>query len=456
MRVDSLPLLETIFVAVVMVLFVMLGGAHGEDGVWTLDQALAHALAHNPDLAENAANIEVAEQTRREVFGNFLPQLTGTAGYQYVDNVPAMEINIEPDLAIPNVPPIVIEKTVEMGDHDNWKAELALEQVLFASGRVYYGHQAASHRVDAARLQNEALRVAVARQTAEAFLGVLISQQVFEAQSESLARAQAHLKHVQNRFDAGAASRFEFLRAQVEVDNIEPEVSRARQAIALAGEGFRRAMGLSPDAPVQVTGKLATQKVDPNKSAARQKARAGRAEFDAYQAGEKAYRSAAGGRLGEMLPAVMLTGTYGYQKPYYFDADGDTNWTVGAGIQIPLFDGLKAYRGREANLARAAGMRRARQRFSADVENQISAAILGLDEADVRIQTTQANVDRALTMVGIAEESYAHGALTSLDVIDAQLAATGARLAHLRALYDYRVAKVRLAAATGDLQAIGR
>jgi len=41
-------------------------------------------------------------------------------------------------------------------------------------------------------------------------------------------------------------------------------------------------------------------------------------------------------------------------------------------------------------------------------------------------------------------------------VIDAQLAATTARLDHLKALYDYRVARARLAAATGDLEAIGR
>ena len=43
--------------------------------------------------------------------------------------------------------------------------------------------------------------------------------------------------------------------------------------------------------------------------------------------------------------------------------------------------------------------------------------------------TSPANLERAKTMVEIAEQSYAAGALTSLDVIDAQLAATGSRLA---------------------------
>ena len=59
-------------------------------------------------------------------------------------------------------------------------------------------------------------------------------------------------------------------------------------------------------------------------------------------------------------------------------------------------------------------------------------------------------------MLDISEQSYAAGAATNLEVIDAQLAATTARLEHLKALYDYRNAQIQLKAATGDLASIGR
>ncbi|MDP8223244.1 MAG: TolC family protein [Candidatus Lernaella stagnicola] len=444
-------------ILIVLILFIIMapGAALGADA-WTLDAAIDYALAHNPDLAEVRAQTAVAEESRREVFGNFLPKLTGTAGYQYIGNVPEIQMSFTPDIPIPNIPPIKIERDIRMGDEDNWSASVALEQLVFASGRVYYGHQAASLQVEATEQQAEVARLMVAQKTAEAFLGVLITTEVHKAQEESLARARAHLTDVQNRHNAGAASRFELLRAQVEVDNIEPAVTKAANAVALTKQGLRRALGLPEDAPVAVQGTLETTALLADEAAARQAAQRQRPEFDVVRTGTKAYERLAKSRLGEMLPAVMLTGSYGYQKPYFFDEEGDTNWTVGVGIQVPLFDGLKAWRGRGANLARAEQTRLSGERIAADIDTQIRSAVLALGEAGTRITTTRANVERAGKMVRMAQESYAYGALTSLDVIDAQLAATGAQLAHLEALYDYRVAKVRYAAAMGDRQAIRR
>ncbi len=159
---------------------------------------------------------------------------------------------------------------------------------------------------------------------------------------------------------------------------------------------------------------------------------------------------------GAMLPSVLLTGTFGYEKPYFAIDDWERNWTVGVGIRMPLFDGLEAYHGMKKARAASATARESASQALADIQVEVRSALLELREASRRISSTRSNMDRARNILAIAEESYRAGASTSLEVIDAQLAATTARLDHLKALYDYRVARVRLAAATGDLEAIGR
>jgi outer membrane protein TolC len=72
------------------------------------------------------------------------------------------------------------------------------------------------------------------------------------------------------------------------------------------------------------------------------------------------------------------------------------------------------------------------------------------------MNSTKDNKERADQMLDISKHSYAAGAATNVEVIDAQLAATTARLEHLKALYDYRNAQIHLSAATGDLTSIGR
>jgi outer membrane protein TolC len=427
-----------------------------EPVTWALDDAIGYGLAHSPDLAEREAAVAVAQEAQGEVFANFLPKLTLTGGYEYIGNVPKISLSITPPLPA-FIPPVNISKSIEMGANNNWMVAANLNQLVFASGRVYYGYRAAGEQITEKSLEVEAARLKVAQQTAEAFLGLLMAQEVFDAQSASLRDATDHLKDVQTRYDAGAASRFDLLRAEVEVDTIEPQVSQAAEQIKLAVGYVQRASGLSKDTPVKPLGKLEAAEINPlDWAAAHDAAQRQRPELAAFAAGQRAFEDAAKSRRAEMLPAVALTGSYGWQKPYYFDLDGDTNWTVGVGVQIPLFDGLAAYRGMSGDRANAEGLRRSAVRMRADIRTEVEAALLAADEAAQRTKSTKATLDRAEKLVSIAENSYKAGALTSLDVIDAQLAATRARVAYLNALYDYRVARVRLAAAAGDLQKIGR
>jgi outer membrane protein TolC len=429
--------------------------ARGDEAAWSLDQSIDYALAHNPDLAEAQAAIQVAQEAQDAALSGFMPQLNLSGGYMYIGNVPTFDINVSPSLP-PPMPAITINQSIKQGANDNWKASIDLSQTLFASGRIYYSHEALGEQTAAKRHEWEAGRVRVAQATAEAFYGVLMAREALEAQTQALASSRAHLTQVTHRFEAGASSKFELLRAQVEVANLEPQVEQVAKQLELAKTGFRRAAGLREDAPVVLAGKLETEIQPVDRKAAGEAAARNRPELAALRSGESAYENVARARRGEMLPAFGLTGSYSYQKPYYMNLDGDYNWTVGVGVQIPIFDGLRAYRNMSGAQASAEGLRRTRDRMMADINSQLDTAALSMREAAQRIDDTKSNVARAEDMARMAADSYAAGALTSLDVIDAQLAATRARLAYLLALYDYRIAQVRLASAAGDLQGIER
>ena len=426
-----------------------------DGGPWTLDAAINYAQAHNPDLQTALSQLDEAHQAQGEVFANFLPDLTLEGGYTYLSNVPEMEVNlaIQP---LPIVEPVSIHKKFPLGYHDNRRLQVNFSQLLFASGQVYYAYEAVDEQIRAGEHRLDAARLKVSQATAEAFLGVLIAQSLAQARNESLNSARAHLVEVTHRHDAGAASRFELLRAQVEVSNIEPQVTEAERMVETTRAGLRRAMGLAPDAPAAVTGDLETAPEPVDEGAALARAEQARPELAAYAANRQAAEEQALSYRGAMLPAVMMTASYAYQRPYYSIDDWESNWTFGVGVRVPIFDGLQAYHAMSRARAAAETAARGQAQARADVSLEVHNAVLALREAEVRVASTRANVERARQMVAIAESSYQAGALTSMDVIDAQLAATNARLAYLKALYDYRLARVRLAAATGDQAGIGR
>ncbi|MEW6442930.1 MAG: TolC family protein [bacterium] len=423
---------------------------------WSLSDAIAYGLEHNPDLAVVRSQIDEREQARAQVFSGFLPDLTLESGYTYIDNVPRIEIDFPLESPSPLIPSLRIRREVSVGAQDNYRTKIALNQLLFASGRVYYTHQAAKAQIESVRQQESATRLKTAQRTAEAYNGALIAASVAAVQREALAAARSHLEHVRHRYEAGAATRLELLRAEAEVSNLEPGVTEAEKGIQIALTRLRRAVGLPDQADLVLTSPLDASVEAVDERAELDQAARMRPELRAIDHLRSAAEDQALAERGAMLPNLALTGTFGYEKPYFSINEWEQNWTVGVGLRMPLFDGLEAYHGMQKARAGAETLRRSAAQTLADIETEVRTALLDLEETAVRIGTTQENQERARQILAIAEDSYVAGAATSLEVIDAQLAARRARLEHLKALYDRRIARVRLAAATGDLDAIGR
>jgi len=428
----------------------------GEPMSWSLADAIQYGLDHSPDLAVAASQRVEKEEARAEVFSSFLPDLAFEGGYMYMDNVPRIPVNFTVDPPGSQTPPFEIYREALVGAQDNFKAKLTLNQLLFASGKVYYAHRAAKGQIESAREQEQALKIKVAERIAEACNGVLVANSAAAVQREALAAAQAHLQQVQDRFQAGAATRLERLRSQVEVSNLEPRVTEADKGIQIALTQLRRATGLSDGTDLVLVDSLEATVEPVDEEREFDRASRLRPELAALAHLKGAAEDQALAQRGAMLPTVALSGTFGYEKPYFAITEWEQNWTVGVGVKVPIFDGFEAYHGMRKARASAETLARSAVQTHADVQTEVQTALLDLHEAAVRIGTTRENLERVQEMLGVAEGSYRAGAATSLEVLDAQLAATTARLDHLRALYDYRVARVRLAAATGNLEAIGR
>jgi len=428
----------------------------GEPLRWSVREAVTYALENGPEAAVSQNRVEELKEQRGEVFSRFLPHLSLDASYRYMDNVPQIDI----DFQIPTTPPTRFTKVVEVGDNDNYSLQVQLTQLVFASGRVYYAHRAAGKQLEAGRLQDHAVRLGVARRTAEVCHGLRISGNVVAVQQEALEAARAHHDHVRNRYDAGAATRLELLRSQVEVANRVAALSEAERNLESTRVLLCRVTGLPEDAPVELADEAAAAAPppagQPDTGALLEAALAARPELKALEQSRSALEDQALSERGRMLPALNLFGGFTYQKPYFSLVEWEEIFTVGAGLTVPLFDGLAAYRGMRRARAAAGTVSLTAAQTRADVRTEVETALIALREARVRIGVTEENLERVLQMLSIAENTYAAGAATSLEVIDAQLAANRARLDHLKARYDHRVACVRLAHATGDLEGIWR
>jgi len=83
------------------------------------------------------------------------------------------------------------------------------------------------------------------------------------------------------------------------------------------------------------------------------------------------------------------------------------------------------------------------------VEFEVRNVLLELGEAVALVESQKENVKQAEEALEIAEERYENGLLTSLEVMDTQLALAQAKTAYLEALCGYLIARSRLKKVVG-------
>ncbi len=427
--------------------------ATGEN--FTLEKAIDYAMVHNKELIAAREEIGGAKGKVRATWSNVLPKITAEGGYTYISEVP--EINFKgPDYSsmlppgMPDIPPVEVKN--KMGDENNYKAELKLSQLIFASGQAATGIKAMKFAAKATELKVAAKEDDVARQVAISFYTHLLAKELLAARLESLNTSQAHLADVRTKFKNGAASKFELLRSEVEVANLRPEVTKAQNGVKTSLDGLKLLLGYFMDKNPDITGSLELVKEDAIFDSALNTALEERNELAALDAAIDGQKHATWSATAGMLPKVMGFASYVWQKPWYFEEDWTDYYTVGVGISIPLFDGLSALGKRREMAAEKQKSIKQKSALISAIDFTIRKALSDLDESEERVRETGENVGRANQVYQIAEVSYKNGAITNLEVLDAQLALTAAKTNHLKALYDFHLARVELLTAMSRLR----
>jgi multidrug efflux system outer membrane protein len=155
--------------------------------------------------------------------------------------------------------------------------------------------------------------------------------------------------------------------------------------------------------------------------------------------------------IGDRLPRIFISGTYGTQRPDFhglFSKSGEI-YTAQVGVSLPLFTG-GALAGQERAARAAADEARAQYEQTTlnalrEASNALAGVRLGRDQLAAQATQTQA-LQRALDL---ATERYKSGISSYLEVLDAQRGLFTAQLALVQVQRQYLTSTVELFRALG-------
>ncbi|MFK0312186.1 TolC family protein [Pseudomonas sp. NPDC090233] len=295
-------------------------------------------------------------------------------------------------------------------------------------------------------------------QVAELYYATLSAQDSQRAAQQITALTAENLKDASAKYEAGAVALSDRLQAQTAHTQARLNEVRGQGAMRSAQGQIALRMGLPPETPIALAGSLTrrpdtsfVKNVDLLLAQAREEHPsliAAKARLEAAKATVKEQEAA--GR-----PSISLFASASHvqiQQPMTYDGDSRIrDNSIGLQIEIPLFEGFE----RTYQIRSAQARLDASEADLAEVEQRIALELWANYEAlsveTQALENTAEWVEQATQALQVVQGRYRSGVGSMIELLNASAAFASAEQQNIKALSNWHLARLRLAASLGRL-----
>lgn len=397
----------------------------------TLQEAIALARRNNTDLQTARLNLDRAYTTLEEAKAGRLPTVDGSLNLTRTSSASG-ELQREAAGALSQA----------LGNNDSTSdslnADVEVNYNLFDGGRTTALIREAEHRIRINQLEVERLTEQIHLDTTNAYYQLQERDQRVGIEEQAVDQALQTLRDAELLQQAGLGTRFDVIRAQVDLANSQQALTQANAEQKIAQRQLVQVLALGQQVNVTIADEIDT--VQPWELSLEETivlAYRNRAELEQQLIQREINEAQRTVALAAVRPQVSLFANYNLLDQLDDDQGLADGYSVGARVQWRFFDGGAARarrRGEEIDIELA----------EVAFEEQRNTIRLEVETAYENSIANQQNIQTASEAVQLAEESlrlarlrFQAGVGTQTDVIDAQTELTRARGNLLTAIVTY-------------------
>mgnify|MGYP002344216041 CR=1 FL=1 len=408
----------------------------------TLQQCISIAMDESPTIRIAQRDIERVDYANKEKMSALFPAINASASYSRTLKKQKMFFDIP---GFPSSP-----DGIEVGQDNTFAGVLSasmpiISPTLWASLKM--------NETDAALTMESARssKLSLINSVTKAFYGVLLAQDSYKVFERTYQNAAENARIIQNKFEQGAVSEFEWIRADVQVRNALTNLVSAESAINLSTLQLKMLMGIDMHTAIQPTGKLADyeslvfeQAIQLSNNSLDKNT-----DLNQFDLKAKQLKQSLEIQKSTWLPTLSANINYQYMSMPNDDvAFKDYYWfptsTAGLTLSIPIFQGgSKHYKAKQLQVQIKA-MDDQRENLKRSLELQAITFTDNMIKAIEKMESGKKALTQAEKALDISQKMYEVGAGTYLDVTNAELGYIQAGLSYNQSIYDFISAKSEL------------
>jgi outer membrane protein TolC len=415
------------------------GEPSGTTLLLSLKDTFDRALTYNLGVLESDQDVRAARAARLRGLNALLPDISAhVSGSREQLNLAASGLSF-------SIPGVSIPTVVGFGVAD--ARVYASQQIFNWSDIKHWKSTAESER--ASQYSNRNDREIVILAAGNAYLTLISDRASVESTRAQLTTARTLHERAVDQNQAGIIAGIDVLRARVELQTQQQRLIAAENQLAIDKLMLARVIGLPKGQEFEITDSVPYAPLDAvTLDQALERAVTTRADYltakAKVRAAELQRQSAAAGNY----PSLSTDANYGdIGSPNFGTSHG--TFSVAIRLNVPIFQGTRV----RADTLEADSVLQQRKAELADLDGQIDqqvrTAFLNLRSSSDLVTVARSNIDLAGQTLVQAQDRFAAGVASNLDVVQAQESVASANQSYIASLYAYNLAKISLAQAIG-------
>jgi outer membrane protein TolC len=351
----------------------------------------------------------------------------------------------------------------DFGDssQEDWHIGVEFRKAIFSGGGIQAAIDRQKETQDSVLMDLKAIVNQVTFEVSKDYWNVILAKDQIEVEKQNKLLLEEELENAKKRFETGAVSQFEVLRAEVLLSSAMPPLIRAKNRLKTSTDRLLHTIGaqnfnlqrMDSEKIPNFRGKLGYTPREYQLKDLLVLSLQNRAELRNLEHIIQKERAQLKVKKSLSHPQLDFVSTYALQKNYSSqDLDASQHgWQVGIEGSWNIFDGYKnrgQIRQTESKIKQAE-INLNSQKFAIEVE--IRQAFTDWQEAEELVSASRKIIDQAQEALRLANARYSAGSTTQLDVLQSQVNLTEARTQQLEAYYSNQIAIAHINKAIGTV-----
>lgn len=416
-----------------------------------LNTSLKIAMDNNPNIKIAELEIQRVDYSRKEAIGALLPSVNAQGSY--TDNVMKQVMFMPESFAAL----MGGQRFMEMGYKNSYTGAISA-QLPLVNFTIWQNLKNKQTEIDLIIEKTRASKIEMRKQVKDAYFTLLLTKSSLNVLEKSYTNALETLKNIENSYKQGVVSEYDYIRAQVSVNNLNPTLINARNSLDLAKMQLKMILSLPSNINIIVNEELDTysNKIHSVNTLDINNTLAENTELKQMDLNIISLRNQLKLINTQHLPSLTATGNYIYQTQSEDFKFKDYHWvssaSIGLNLNIPLFAGMtKINQAKQVKISINA-LELQKDYLKEGMSLSVQAAVNSMNAAKEQLIANKDAIKQAQRGYEIAKVRYEVGTGTLLELNDSELSMTQSNLNYQQSLYNYLSAQANLEKVMGVIE----